>query len=1514
MKKLLSLLVGLLPVAAMGQLQIDHSKYPDFKEGTNPDPTLMIYGGGKMRTAEPLSARPDHVNNMLLKFFPPVFNQDGGSCGSASRICYMFTHEINAFRNLDGSTMNNNYPSHFVWLLTYGNSGKDEFVQFVGVPNSATYGGRTYSSVFGNQDTEDNNFGWMNGYDKWYSGMWNRMQKPTNFTEHLGSKAGREALKNYLWNHNGDPDFHGGGIVGVGVASGGNWKSIPKTPANDEAGVTGQYFVNHWGSQVDHALTIVGYDDRVEFDLNGNGIYGEESADEKGAWIIVNSWGDGWCNSGAVYCPYAYAGPTSRYDEATDTWSFPGNWWTPEVYSVRKNYRPLRTIKLTMDYSRRSELCLGAGVSADLNSDIPEKSIEFDHFKYAGDGNYGNTNPAPEIPMLGMWADGKLHDEPMEFGYDLTDLTASYNKSQPLKYFFIVKTKSWAEGKGHIRGASIINYEENPAGIEMPFDLGKEGMVEIKNAGETTIISVVVPGLQYYPPRNAAFTGSTLKWDAPLSSPNKLEGYKIIREGNQVALLPATTTTLETSDIGSGTYSIYARYQNDIESAPVSASTSINLPETNEIALFNQSGFSIPGIFDSKYEEATIEFYIRPNSVKNYNQSAGPGWGSFMFHANSDGSFTAGWNTSTNDRCSTAGNMLAANRWTHVAIVVKGNNISTYINGRRRATTTSSRYSGIGGFGALEFTAKEYNNSSTDAALDEIRIWNYARSADELLNNYKVEFAGQLLPEGLIAYYKGDIFTNANGAYLRDRINSNHAKILNENYKAETSSTPKFTLPEDELAVKINAPEGVVYAGLPVTLTASRSLSATSLVWNIEGASESTVSSASPSVIFKSTGDKKVTVTAASADGTTITDETVIKVESAPAPDATFTPTATKVAMGENVSFIVNKPVDGYTYHWDMEGADTPEALSVNAAAVYSQFGNFKVTLTVTSVDGKKSSSSCNIEVTEVAPEADFTVSPAVVVKGDDVLIRDASKYSPDKWQWEIRSDANSYISNNRNAAFAPDMPGVYNVMLSASNNAGTSKKTVERALIVTNADSKNGLNFSQSGASVTSTKSPLEKGMNTFTIEWWMNPGKLTSNCLGIGDKESTFLIKCVGRGALAVYLNNNNVIRTNDGVVVTGQWHHFAVSVSRGTIKVFRDGVMLATQKVTTGATLPEIEKFSIGVTGLDMTGSIDEFRVWGSNLAGTTNDIETKLKVFANQPIDNVSQAEADHKLLLYYQFNQNGGNVTDATSNANTGIRTGFGPDGDAWGLSKGVFCLNFETIETEDLTAEKFTNYKQPFSYDSAKPVNSPSTKRWYAIKDWTLENCVEINDVITGTHVDLQKNKSFTVTSGWDGFSFLSDHKAYQTFELPAGDYTFSAVYDSQFEGQPFDSYLVAAEGKGLPDTGNLDSALGSSAMAAKGTAPDNTNSVKFILTQPATVSLGMVVNMSGSRLMAISEFKLTRAELKNVTTGIDEIGDDSSLPTIHGAEGIYDMLGRKLGKVTGPGLYIIDGKKVYVK
>ena len=66
--------------------------------------------------------------------------------------------------------------------------------------------------------------------------------------------------------------------------------------------MTGKYYLKKWGTTTDHAMTIVGYDDRIEFDINGNGIYGEASADERGAWILVNSWGKEWGNDGLFTC------------------------------------------------------------------------------------------------------------------------------------------------------------------------------------------------------------------------------------------------------------------------------------------------------------------------------------------------------------------------------------------------------------------------------------------------------------------------------------------------------------------------------------------------------------------------------------------------------------------------------------------------------------------------------------------------------------------------------------------------------------------------------------------------------------------------------------------------------------------------------------------------------------------------------------------------------------------------------------------------------------------------------------------------------------------------------------------------------------------------------------------------------------------------------------------------------------------------------------------------------------
>ena len=1446
-------------------IDVDRTKYPDYTSEVNPDYSLVA--PARTRTA---AARPDHVNNAETLYFPPVFNQDGGSCGSASRICYMFSYELASYRNLDASNPANYYPSHFVWLHTNSPSGiidqgKNGFVMNVGVPSAATYGGQTYSSLFGYQEESNNDFGWMQGYDKWYEAMHNRMLTPVNFPVNVGTEEGREAVKNWLWNHNGDESFHAGGICGIGVASGGVWSKIPSTEVNDAIGVTDMYFVQEWGTQVDHALTIVGYDDRIEFDLDEDGIKGEADADEIGAWIIVNSWGD-WCNGGLIYCPYAFAMPAFNNDGEPGNRTPQTNFWTPEIYKVRKDYRPLRTIKLEMDYSRRSEIALSAGISADVNATEPEKTVNFVHFTYAGDGNYGNSNPAPEIPMLGRWADGKLHTEPMEFGYDLTDLTDGYDMNMPLKYFFIINTKDFAQGEGKIYNAAIIDYLNDTKGIETPFIVDET--VEIKNAGGKTILSVVVQGCNYHAPQNLVYSNDALSWQAPLPSGNTVTSYNIYANKSKLATVEAnvSTYTLETADATTN-YAVSAVYADGNESSLATIKLPMSLSNPNVGVDLTQGGFTIPKLFATKYNQATIEYWIKPHSLQNWNQSAGQWEKGFMLHANDGGGFTAGWDTA--NRINGTSTKLSTESWSHVAIVVDNNKMTVYLNGVYQGSVTSNSYSGIGGFGDLVFSSNGQQNAQ-NAVYDEIRIWNVARSAQEISANKNVEFVGNVAPKGLIAYYKGNIVYNDEGtACLYDNIGGCHATLHNNNFASVNRNMPTLSAPASAAPqASINTPDATLYVGVPVSLTATYNAATTNLEWTAESAGVENMSIASPTLIFTTAGKHTVTLTAINANGDRSTTTREFNVLAAPAIDATFTMNKENVAAGERVSFQANTPMVGYIYEWSMPGSETESVFSAKAATSYPAKGSFNVTLTVTSPDGTQKSHTETINVVRVAPEADFDVTPGVVVKGEQVTFNDRSNYTPSYWKWLLSSKNYNELIFAKDITIAVDKPGVYDVTLQVKNSAGESSTTRNRALIVCNADSKNGLNFSYDNSTITASKVPFVAQQTAFTIEWWMNSGWPKTFCNGIGDKESTMLLKTKADGQMRLYVNNKYA-SSSANYVVYGEWHHYAVTFNAGSIAFYRDGVLQSEATVDVQA-LNALSAFCIGGSKAPFKGSIDEFRVWNTALA------ESVIRQYANSPIDNVGTAEESHQLKIYYNFNQSGGDVQDQTTNANYAVRSGFGPDGDAWGLSKGVFSLNFEENSFTDVTSSYLENYEKTFSYDGSKFVNNNLSTRTFAIKDWTLENTIVNGNIITGAHVDNQKSNCMTVTTGWDGFATaLTDHKVFQTITLPAGYYTFEAEYDSYYEGQCGGSYVVAAIGNTLPVTEDLPDCLAYTSMRPKGSAGVNT--VNFILSEQTTVSLGLLVNMNGKLCMTIQRFTLKRSDIK--TNGTAPEVKEEALP-----------------------------------
>ncbi len=1528
------LFLGLLcssSLATLAQVPVDYSSYPDYDPVGKPDWSLMKTKDSKSVRGV-TQVRPDHVNNAETKYFPPVFNQDGGSCGSASRISYMFNYEINALRDVDGSLEENQYPSHFTWLLTNCGPSKETMAIHNGIPNVPTYGGRTYSKLFGNQDCANPDFGWMQGYDRWYEAMQNRLERNANFPLSVQTEEGREAVKNWLWNHSGDSDFGAGGIAGIGVASGGYWKSIGDDAdgVNSSLGLVGKKYVSRWGRTVDHALTIVGYDDRVVFDLDGNGVYGEKDKDEVGAWIIVNSWGSWWCNNGFVYCPYRNAVSVSTPDNAAEAdadpgsdWAWtpnPGNYYKPEIYYMRKNYRPLRTIKIKMNYSRRSEVQVNVGISSNPLATAPERTMTLYHFNYTGDGT--NASVAPEVPMLGKWG-SELNYETMEFGYDLTDFSADFDTRKPLKYFLQINTKSGALGEGKIEAASIIDYEFDTNGVETPFDVTEEGTI-IKNKGGKTLVGVVVQGEPLYAPTDLVLTGKTLTWKAPTASLYSVTGFEVYRDGTLLTKVAADVLTYTDGEETTGSHSYYVKavYNREGDAVTSNASNEVRLvamPSEAVARNFVNSGFTIPGVFDKSYDQCTIEFYLKPSSVSNYNQQIGPGWGKFLFHANSNGTLSAGWNTSGSGNRIDVADALKVNVWSHVAIVVNGNKMTVYVNGQSKGSITSSSYSGIGGFGDLVVGA---SGNAMNGRMAEFRIWDCAWSTTEAMRNYRASVVNIGLQSHLLAYYRMDGITADGKDCLNDCVGGNHAPLTDAN----AQTTEEFTLLSATPGVSANFTyaDGPYYVGQPIEFINASAIGVARLEWEAEGATIADPASPKTTITFNAEGRQQVVLNTYNSDGSkTTTSKKILTLVAMPEPTADFNLSTTKPAIGETIHLAATNPIEGCTYEWTMPKANVEHSTKPNVSIRYAEAGTFTVTLKVTSADGKTYTETKTIEAAFGPPVADFSVSPSVVLLGEKVYLTDKSQLSPNEWTWIFNGTTNGMIVDGANSSFEPAKPGAYDVTLFVRNEYGNNRAVRKRGLVVCNADGQTGLNFTGSAPVVTTT-SPWQTATSAFTLDWWMYAKDLSATANEIGDEAKTLLLRTSTSGAFTLSLGGE-AVTSADNVVVPSEWHHYAVTFGEGSVRFYRDGI-LVDEKAVAATSVPVLGNLHLGATAAPMNAILDEFRVWTAALT------ENQIQSYANQPIEDIATA-TDAGLCLYYSFNQSGGDVQDQTGKNHTGVRSGFGPDGDAWGSSLGIFCLNFERTTDQ---SRLLKNYKAPFLTNKIEVADGEALQTGTSLSPWVIENAVD-GTPVTGFYVNTSNGKVLDCVTSTNGFaSSLSNHKLYQTVNLATGIYELTV---NPTEGTSFpdgESYVLATDATDCPD---YDASKSWNVLAAEKLT---TGKVAFAVVGTKDIVLGLNVNLTADQLISIGSFNLTRKphryyKANGESVGIEHVvstADGESINVCPEAGGIrvwadratrlrlYDLRGVKLKDVLleqpqfialDKGIYIVNNRKVVV-
>jgi hypothetical protein len=426
-------------------------------------PALLTWGAAPPPPRRgPLPAR---VDNSVHKYFPPILRQRGGSCAQVTAIQNLFAYEINLLRDRSSHEPRNQYPAHFTWLCLNdargtGSSASGGWIiaREMGVPTLDAYGDR-YGYF---RDS-----GWMSGYDRYFQAMHNRVESWGTFP--LRTPEDLRKVKAWLHNHD-DPAQKVGGLLYF-LALWRGRKEV-KVPAGQyEAGKT---LYLSWGEQLAHAMTLVGYDDDVGYDVNGDGLITNDvdldgdgkltlADHERGAFLFANSKGTDFGDSGKAYVLYR-------------VWGLKDGGARPTLYWVKpkKDYRPTLTLKLRFSFSDRSALRLSAGFARDPKADAPDRV--FRPAVFNGRLRVGS------VPMR-----GRNNPDPIEIGLDLSHLADSTGGPAG-KFFLTLDRRDGSGAAGELLQASVRSYHEDRLVREHPF-VFKEG----KFGGSPLRLSLVVP-------------------------------------------------------------------------------------------------------------------------------------------------------------------------------------------------------------------------------------------------------------------------------------------------------------------------------------------------------------------------------------------------------------------------------------------------------------------------------------------------------------------------------------------------------------------------------------------------------------------------------------------------------------------------------------------------------------------------------------------------------------------------------------------------------------------------------------------------------------------------------------------------------------------------------------------------------------------------------------------------------------------------------------------------------------
>lgn len=394
---------------------------------------------------------PDSLDNSLHPWFRSIISQESyPNCMQSTSIAYNFTYEINRLRDVSAADINNLYTTHFAWNFFNGGNGwygvnylfTMDVLKNHGTPSVADYGGMYHGG--GER--------WMSGYNEWYNAMNNRIAGMRKI--YVGDEEGLLTLKHWMNDHLDGSET--GGVASFIACSPYGLQYLPP-----ESAQSGKLVVTYWCPEALHGMCIVGYNDSIRYDYNGDGLFTNDidlNDDgiinmkdwEIGALKFANSYGESFANDG--YCFMMYKTLADDLDQG-------GIWLnTVHVIDAKASHETQMTYKVSLEHNYRERVKVSAGISSDLASNKPEHTLSYTIFNYQGGWHYMQGN------------DTAVQNKTIEFGLDVTPLLSYVEPGQAYKFFLIIEERDPENlGRGQVNYFSLMDYtnglEEIPCSL-----------------------------------------------------------------------------------------------------------------------------------------------------------------------------------------------------------------------------------------------------------------------------------------------------------------------------------------------------------------------------------------------------------------------------------------------------------------------------------------------------------------------------------------------------------------------------------------------------------------------------------------------------------------------------------------------------------------------------------------------------------------------------------------------------------------------------------------------------------------------------------------------------------------------------------------------------------------------------------------------------------------------------------------------------------------------------------------